>query len=106
MSDSPDLTPAEFVRQRAGDAPLLDVRTPDEFADGHLAGAVNVDVRDPGFNDRVEALKLPADAPVYLYCGSGKRAGQAAATLREMGHAGAVNVGGLDDLARAGAEVA
>ncbi len=105
MSDSPDLTPAEFVRQRAGDAPLLDVRTPDEFAQGHLAGAVNVDVREPDFKDRVGELDLPADAPVYLYCGSGKRAGQATATLRELGHAGAVNVGGLDDLAQAGAEV-
>ena len=99
------LTPAEFV-ERVGSAPVLDVRTPAEFADGHLAGATNVDVRDPGFAEQVEALGLPADAPVYLYCQAGGRAGQATAALQRLGYAGAVNAGGFPDLAEAGAEVA
>ena len=101
-----DLPPAEFVRQRGAGSPVLDVRTPDEFAQGHLAGAVNVDVFDPTFLETVRAMHLPADGPVYLYCRSGARSGQATVTLREMGHAGAVNVGGFEDLAAAGAEVA
>ena len=106
MTPSIDLSPSEFVAQRDADAPVLDVRTPEEFAEGHLAGAVNVNVQDPAFRDRVEALDLPADAPVYLYCKSGGRSGQATAALREMGHGGALNVGGFKDLAGAGAEVA
>ena len=106
MPDTFDLAPAEFVRQRQAGAPVLDVRTPGEFAGGHLAGAVNVDVFDPAFLERVRALDLPAEGPVYLYCRSGARSGQAAEALRRLGHAGALNVGGFEALAGAGAEVA
>ena len=97
-------TPAAFVADRDPAAPVLDVRTPAEFADGHLAGAVNVDVNAPDFRQRVERLGLPADAPVYLYCRSGTRSGRAADALHRMGHAGAVNVGGFEALRSAGAE--
>ena len=106
MTPPIDLSPSEFLAQRDADAPVLDVRTPEEFAEGHLAGAVNVDVRSPEFASQVEALDLPTDAPVYLYCKSGGRSGQATAALRQLGHTGALNVGGFGDLAGAGAEVA
>ena len=109
MNRTPDdatLTPADYVANRDAEAPLLDVRTPDEFASGHLAGATNVDVMAPDFKSRVAALGLPTDGPVYLYCRSGNRSGQAAGILRQLGHAGAVNVGGFDALAKAGAEMA
>lgn len=104
--DSASMSPADYVAQRDPDAPLLDVRTPKEFAEGHLAGAVNVDVMAPDFADRVQALGLPEAGPVYLYCRSGNRSGQATGILRRLGHEGAVNVGGFDALARAGAETA
>ena len=100
------MPPATFVAERDPDAPVLDVRTPDEFASGHLAGAVNVDVLAPDFRQRVEALGLSETAPVYLYCRSGNRSGQAETVLKGMGHAGAVNVGGFDALRAAGAETA
>ncbi len=100
------LAPADFVAQRDPSAPVLDVRTPAEFAGGHLAGAVNVDVMAPDFTQQVEAMDLPNDGPVYLYCRSGNRSGQATGILRSLGHSGAVNVGGFDALARAGAETA
>lgn len=99
------LAPADFVAQRDASAPVLDVRTPAEYAQGHLADAVNVDVMAPDFRQRIEGMDL-GDGPVYLYCRSGNRSGQAAGVLREMGHAGAVNVGGFDALATAGAETA
>lgn len=100
------LPPAEFVAQRDPSAPLLDVRTPAEFAQGHLAGAVNVDVMSPDFRDRIAAMDLPTEGPVYLYCRSGNRSGSAVGLLHRMGHAGAVNVGGFEALAKAGAETA
>lgn len=101
--DGATMSPTEFVARREPGAPVLDVRTPAEFAAGHLAGALNVDVMAPDFQSRIAALDL-GDGPVYLYCRSGNRSGRAASMLRQMGHAGAVNVGGFDALARAGAE--
>ena len=100
----PGMSPSDYVAGRDPSAPLLDVRTPGEFAEGHLAGAVNVDVSSPDFVERVRAMELPEDGPVYVYCRSGARSGQAAQVLRQLGHAGAVNVGGLQALAAAGAE--
>ena len=104
--DGTSMSAADFVAQGDSEAPVLDVRTPGEFASGHLAGATNVDVMAPDFKSRVAALGLPTDGPVYLYCRSGNRSGQAAGILRQLGHAGAVNVGGFDALAKAGAETA
>lgn len=107
MGTSDDrLSPADFVAQRDASAPVLDVRTPKEFAGGHLAGAVNVDVMAPDFADRADALGLPAEGPVYVYCRSGNRSKTATGLLRRRGVAGALNVGGFDALARAGAETA
>ena len=105
-SNDASMSPADFVAQRDPDAPVLDVRTPKEYAGGHLAGAANVDVMSGDFPDRIAAMDLPKNGPVYLYCRSGNRSGQAAKALRQMGYAGAVNVGGFDALARAGAETA
>ena len=98
------MSPTDFVSGRDTGAPVLDVRTPKEFAAGHLADAVNVDVMAPDFRQRIAAMDLPESGPVYLYCRSGNRSGTATKVLHEMGHAGAVNVGGFDALAGAGAE--
>ena len=103
---TPDLDAATFVSDRDRTAPLLDVRTPDEYAEGHLEGAVNVDVMAPDFADRVREMDLPQDGPIYLYCKSGGRSGKATGVLRSLGHGGALNVGGFESLATAGAETA
>ena len=97
------MPPATFVAERDPEAPLLDVRTPGEFAEGHLDGAVNVNVLASDFADRIKGMGLPEAGPVYLYCRSGNRSGQATEILRRLGVEGAVNVGGYDALVRAGA---
>lgn len=103
-------SPRDFVAQRDPSAPVLDVRTPSEFASGHLRGALNVDVMAPDFGKRVEALlskgTLKKDATVYLYCRSGNRSGQAEGMLRRMGFTQTANVGGIGALKAAGAEMA
>ena len=104
--DAASIAPDDFVDQRDAEAPVLDVRTPAEYAEGHLAGSVNVDVMADDFRQRVASMALPESGPVYLYCRSGNRSGTATTILRDMGHAGAVNAGGFDALARAGAETA
>ena len=76
---------AAFAARRAAlpDAPLLDVRTPTEYAAGHLDGAMNVDVRAADFAERV--AKLPKDRPVLVYCQAGGRSARACTAMQEMG---------------------
>ncbi len=100
------LAPEDFVAQVPSDAVVLDVRTVEEFSGGHLVGALNVDWRSDDFLEKIEALTaegvLGPDQPVYLYCRTGNRSGQAMARLRELGYTGAVNVGGFEALRAAG----
>lgn len=62
---------------------ILDVRTPQEFRQGHIAGARNMDFFGGSFEKQTEAL--PKDAPVLLYCRTGKRSAAAAETLADAG---------------------
>jgi phage shock protein E len=99
-----ELHPAGFLRDRTPDAPVLDVRTAAEYNQQHISGAVNLDILDDRFMDRIADLDMDPDAPLYLYCRTGNRSGHAARILRQNGYARAFNVGGLDDLVREGAE--
>jgi phage shock protein E len=96
----------EFLSRKTPDAPVLDVRTPGEFAGGHLRGARNLDVMGTDFADAVDRLGLDRNAPIYVYCRSGNRSGNAVKILRGRGYVAAVNVGGVEGLIRAGATMA
>jgi rhodanese-related sulfurtransferase len=63
---------------------LIDVRTAEEFAAGHLNGAVNIDVNDASFNDEIQ--KFLRDEPVFLYCRSGVRSARAAKLFAALGY--------------------
>jgi len=63
---------------------LVDVRTAEEFAAGHLPGAANVDWYSDDFLTQVQH-KWPVDIPLAIYCRSGKRSAAAAATLAKAG---------------------
>ncbi|HSM12791.1 MAG TPA: thioredoxin domain-containing protein [Thermoanaerobaculia bacterium] len=67
----------------AGSAQLVDVRTPGEFARGHLAGAVNLDLSTGDFARSAE--KLDRARPVFVYCLSGSRSAVAARWLASAG---------------------
>jgi len=69
---------------------VIDVRTPEEFASGHLPGAVNLDIQAADFTDQVNALD-PADE-YAVYCRSGNRS---AAAIDLMTQAGVTNTIGL-----------
>lgn len=77
----------EFAKEVASeDTPqLVDVRTPAEFADGHLPGAINIDIQSDSF-DKVSTSTLSRDKPVYVYCRSGKRSLTAADHLVDNGY--------------------
>jgi phage shock protein E len=97
MAETPQVAPATPVAQLAQLTPdalltmqadkkasllLLDVRTPEEFAAGHIPGAVNIPY------DQVAAHleEIPKGEEVVLYCHSGRRAGLAAETLTAHGY--------------------
>lgn len=63
---------------------LLDVRTPSEYANGHIEGAGQLNFYAFDFNKKL--LLLPKDQPVYLYCNTGWRSKRAAETLNENGY--------------------
>jgi rhodanese-related sulfurtransferase len=85
------------------DLVVVDVRTPEEFAEGHLEGAELLDIYDPAFRDGVDGLDR--DAAYLVYCRSGNRSGQAVALMEELGFTEVYDAGGLDALATAGAAV-
>jgi len=63
---------------------LVDVRTPKEFKEGEIEEALNIDfLQSESFTTQFE--KLDKEEPVYIYCRSGNRSGQAAQKLQKMG---------------------
>ena len=62
---------------------ILDVRTPQEVAEGHLAGAKNIDVQDELFQQNIE--QLDKNKTYLLYCRSGKRTAVAGAKMKAAG---------------------
>lgn len=76
---------------------VIDVRTPEEFASGHVDGAINIpyDTIKPN----LPALtKIGKDANILLYCRSGRRSGIAMQSLGQLGYRNLQNGGGLDSL--------
>lgn len=64
---------------------ILDVRTPEEYAAGHIADAVNINVLAPGFSEKASKAINKEDT-VYVYCRSGKRSLDAARKLSKIGY--------------------
>ena len=63
----------------------LDVRSIDEYASGHIAKAINIDVMKDDFKSKATSL-LPKDKTIALYCRSGRRSKKAAGILVENGY--------------------
>ncbi|MFN5621373.1 MAG: thioredoxin domain-containing protein [Flavobacteriales bacterium] len=67
----------------SGDAQIIDVRTPEEFATGHLEKAQNINIYDADFAQRIG--QLDKEAPVFVYCKAGGRSADAAGQMQKMG---------------------
>jgi phage shock protein E len=77
-----DVSSAEARQLVQAGARLVDVRTPGEFAAGHIPGAVNIPVQQ--LDARMSELQ-PKDVAVIVYCRSGHRSGNAARMLKSAG---------------------
>ncbi|TXK45832.1 rhodanese-like domain-containing protein [Pontibacter qinzhouensis] len=83
------------------DLVILDVRTPYEFQEGHLEGAVNIDYTSPDFEQ--EIVSLDTAATYLLYCKSGNRSGRATAVMKNNDFNNLYNAtAGFDALKAAG----
>jgi rhodanese-related sulfurtransferase len=73
-------------------ASIIDVRTQEEWATGHLEGAVRIGIADADFAQQLDTLDKSAD--YYIYCRSGNRAGQAIDFMKSAGFSGKLVNGG------------
>lgn len=68
----------------AGNVQIVDVRTPQEYGEGHISGAVNIDVMNSSFEQNVDK-SLDKNIPVAVYCRSGNRSKTAMKILLKKG---------------------
>lgn len=80
--------------QTAG-ATIIDVRTPQEYADGHLEGATNIDVSAPTFATAIATL--PKSGSYVVYCRSGNRSATATQEMTAAGFTNVTDAGGLQE---------
>ena len=79
----------------AGEGVLLDVRTAEEFNDGHITGAKLHTLQ------QIEAGEMPQvskNKKIYVYCRSGNRSAQAKGLLNDAGYSNVVDLGGVNDV--------
>lgn len=88
------LAPAAFKKflDSASNEQLIDVRTPAEFAAGHITSAVNIDIYNADFLQALQGLQKKK--PVLVYCKAGGRSADAAAQLKRMGFATVIDLQG------------
>lgn len=76
------------------DVVLLDVRTADEYNDGHITNAINIDVKEDSFMEKAKST-IPVGKTVAVYCRSGKRSANAAGMLTKEGYKVVNLLGGI-----------
>jgi phage shock protein E len=95
----PTASAAAASAPAASDLTVIDVRTPEEFAAGHVVDALLLDVSAPDFDARV--ADLDPDEQYLVYCRSGNRSAQAVARMQAAG-LDVTDGGGLTDMQAAG----
>ena len=88
---NPEAADAGVIR----DAIILDVRTPEEFAAGHLEGAILVDIKDASFDSRI--AELDPTVRYVVYCRSGNRSAQAVERMKAAGFTDLTDLGSLEN---------
>ena len=88
---SPDEA-AATIEAAPDDLVILDIRTPEEFAEGHIEGATLIDFYREDFAEQIAALDR--DDPYVLYCRSGNRSQQARSLMAELGFTDVADVDG------------
>ena len=87
-----DINEGVVQYRKEDNAVLLDVRTEEEYAAGHIEGSINLPI---GEIDRVATLIPDKSVPIYVYCRSGNRSERAAAYLKGNGYTKVNDIGGI-----------
>lgn len=89
------ISPAQARERLAGENPpvLLDVRSPEEYREGHIPGSRMQPLHE--LNAKSEGLPQDRSTPLIVYCLSGARSAQAASMLVRMGYREVYNLGGI-----------
>ncbi len=88
----PDVNQGVNDYKNADGAVLLDVRTPQEYSEGHIPESKNIPLQTL---DEVRTVAKNKDTELFVYCYSGARSRQAAAALGQMGYTKVTNIGGI-----------
>lgn len=88
----PDINQGVREYEAISGAILLDVRTSEEYREGHISGSKNVPLQSL---DGVCNMVNKKETPVFVYCYSGSRSRQAASILQRMGYTNVKNIGGI-----------
>ena len=88
----PDINQGVKEYSTTDGAILLDVRTPDEYRQGHIPGSKNVPLQSI---DKVTVMINNKATPIFVHCLSGSRSRQAAAVLQQLGYTNVKNIGGI-----------
>ena len=97
---------ADFEKKAAAmkDKIILDVRTAEEYKEGHLLGSIQIDYYGSEFKNQVN--KLDKSKPVFVYCKGGGRSSSSCEILKDLGFKEVYNLqGGITDWKKAGKAV-
>lgn len=93
MFNKTDVHEANSQFEATPGAVLLDVRSPGEYEEGHLPRSRNIPL--PNIHQTTQCVPKK-DTPLFVYCFSGARSGQAVRELRNMGYSNVTNMGGIN----------
>ena len=88
----PDINKGVKAYRNTDGAVLLDVRTPQEYREGHIPGSKNVPLQTI---DKISSVADNKNIPLFVYCYSGGRSRQATSMLQHMGYTNVQNIGGI-----------
>ena len=92
FAKTPDINRSIADCRNTEGAVLLDVRTPQEYREGHIPGSINIPLQQ--LDKAIDVYENKA-VPLFVYCYSGGRSRQAAAVLQSMGYTNVTNIGGI-----------
>ncbi len=88
----PDINQGMQNYEKTSGAVLLDVRTSEEYREGHIVGSKNLPLQSI---TNITSITGRKDTPLFVYCHSGSRSRQAASMLERMGYTNVTNIGGI-----------